>query len=663
MKILGIQIGKAHKAPSDVEKFTKTACKDMDHRRPEVVELLEMWRGNQWVKRNRSGSKVIDVPTRRGADGGKEPHRIRNTWNIIHGIIEGKVSAATQRTPGYQVNPSKSDPNITGAARLAERAAHHGYVKWRLRRARTKAVELALVTGEGFYYPIFDPSVGPFVPMIDESGQALVDPKTGQRKHMGTGEIKVLVLPPDSVSWDHGVEFEEARRYVIRRSLPPEEIKRLPGYLGGDLKADAVEHDIVGRGTPEADLTALIEYLERPCADYPQGRRIVMANGRQVLPEEPYPLVDAQGKVHDEPPLVRLGYTVDPLLDHDRGLVCHLMDPQRTVNDCQSKISEYKNRTLIPQLLAPRGSRPSRRTDIPGDLIEYDVVGGKAPEWEKPVQIPPELFTLMDAARNYMLEISAASDIPNQIESGRGVQAYLEQLQSRWAAFIADVAATDAEVMRRCLMLVQRYYTEPRVLQLRGSLGFDREDDFRGADLMGQADVTVLPSSLAARTREEVQQLVQWIAQVFPGYLRPEVALSAIHAGQGEQLIDDYERDISRAWSVIQQLKAGPEAFLNAPTVTAPDGVTEVPAWAPREFDNVDVHMAVMEAWMKSAEFADDIDEVTREAATLVYQALRDLRNTRDAEEAARQTAMAQQLGEANAAKPTSAPMPSLPSP
>lgn len=640
--------------PNIVEKRRKRADEGMNERRPEVEECLEFWRGNQWVHKSSKGDKLVQLSTVTGPAGGKPPHRIRNSWNLIHGIIEGKVSAATQRTPAYTITPSKQDPNIVGGAEWAQRVAYHGYEQWYLQRRRAQAVTLALVTGEGFYYPYFDPSVGPFLPKVDGQGQVV--------GRQGAGEIKVLVLAPDSVGWEPGVDFLDARWYVVRRAVAPDEIQQWPGYIAGKLECDAVAEDRVGKGAGKAKLAFVYEYLERPTADKPDGRRIVMSNGRPILPEEPYPVFSPDGTVLDEPALVRLSYTVDPLLDHDRGLVGHLLDPQRTINDCQSKISEWKNRCLNPQMKAPVGSMVTRRTDEPGVINYYNAVGGKEPEWERVPPIPAELFTLMETARSYMLDISAAGDIPTQIESGKGVQAFLEQMQSRWQAFIAAVAEADAALMRRCLMLVQRYYTEPRMLKIRGSMGWERYSDFMGTMMMGQDDVTVLPSSITPRTREQVQQMVQWIVQVFPGYLRPEVALSAIQAGQGEQLIDSYERDIARAWNVIQMLKAEPEVFLSAPSVMSPDGQSMVPSWAPREFDNVDVHKAVFEEWMKTPEY-DDSDPVAQEAANLYYQALLWLEEQRDAREAAKQTEMAQQLGAANAARPTMAPMPSVPSP
>jgi hypothetical protein len=65
--------------------------------------------------------------------------------------------------------------------------------------------------------------------------------------------------------------------------------------------------------------------------------------------------MDADDKVIDEPPLHRLSYTVNAEGD-DLGLMERLIDLQRTINDCWNKLLEWKNRALLPQMIAPRGS-------------------------------------------------------------------------------------------------------------------------------------------------------------------------------------------------------------------------------------------------------------------------------------------------------------------
>jgi hypothetical protein len=87
--------------------------------------------------------------------------------------------------------------------------------------------------------------------------------------------------------------------------------------------------------------------------------------------------MDAHGVVADEPVIHRLSYTVNPEGD-DLGLVERLIDLMRTVDDCWNKLLEWKNRCLMPRIMAPKGAN-IRTNDVPGGVDYYDPQGGVAP--------------------------------------------------------------------------------------------------------------------------------------------------------------------------------------------------------------------------------------------------------------------------------------------
>jgi len=167
--------------------------------------------------------------------------------------------------------------------------------------------------------------------------------------------------------------------------------------------------------------------------------------------------VDPKGQVVDEPVLHKLAYFVDPDSDRDLGLVRGLLDAQRTYNDSINKALEWKNLALNPQLLVPAGSRVSPVTDEPGLIIEYEAVGGQAPQWRPVPSIPQELFQLRADAKEDIAGIAAQNQIPSQVESGKGIQALIEKDGNRRYTFIAALAEFHARLMRHCLYLAQRH--------------------------------------------------------------------------------------------------------------------------------------------------------------------------------------------------------------
>jgi hypothetical protein len=434
--------------------------------------------------------------------------------------------------------------------------------------------------------------------------------------------------------------------------------RRCPAILGGELKADTVAND-QSNATVDAAATNLVRvthYLERPSADYRQGRHIVLACDRQIVPETFYPCVrkgtDGGDEYVDEPALLKLSYFLDPESERDMGLVEHLLDSQRTINDCTNKQLEWKNHALIPQLLAPVGSIRTKRTDKPGAIIEYIPINGAVPQWQPVPPVPPELSSMKEEAKQDISVIAAQTTIPSQVASGDAITALIEKDANRRQEFIARLAEFHSRLMRYCLYLVQKHYTEPRLLMIRGEFGVEPLTDFLGAHLRGQANVTVQPGSITPKTREQIASQVMGYAD--RGWITPEKAMAAINSGTAGNLVQSYERDVARSYLVIRKLRA-------FGTVSG-----DIPE--PRPFDNLDVQSGIIEDYMKSDLYDSDPPPV-QEAAMLYWQAIQQLQAQKAAQAAQAQQEQAMAAGMVNAARPQApgggAPknMPSAPAP
>jgi hypothetical protein len=616
--------------------------------------FYKFWRGETYWDVDDKGILVSQSTVAVAGGGkGKPPHRIRNRYPFIAMIVGAKVSAATQRTPGYEVLPSTTEPGDAQAAALSEKVSLFGYDKWRLRRARVKWIEHAFVGGEGFMVAYWDDTVGPYIP----------DPAT-DGSLIGQGEVAVKVFSGNECYWEEGVDFDDSRWHAIEQARPIDVVREAPGFLGGELTADATDSE--SPTDAKENLVIVTEYFERPCPDYPEGRKLTFANKRQIFAEETYPLRDHEDKVVDEPVPVRISYIVE-CDDRDRGLVEMLVDLQRTLQDCWNKLLEWKNRCLNPQMTAPRGSNMARRDDQPGATWFYNAVAGLKPEWERPPQVPAELFTMLDKALEHMRALSADVDVqPDPRLTTETAQTAVTQAKLRWDTFLGDLAEADSRVMRRCLYLVQRFYTEPRLVKVQGLFGPDLTVGFLGADLLGQADVRVSKQSLETRDRDSIIKETLLFAD--RGWISPQAAMGVIQGGVADNLWKAWIFDVGRANQVIQTIKRGPgELFAlpdrpaypgeqpplapdGTPIKAGPNGEPLVPGYMPRPFDNVDIHIEVFETWMKTAEW-DRLDPAMQHAAIAYYQALIGLRRQRQIQDAIDQEQKAQALGMQNASK------------
>lgn len=661
---------------------------------PRRRQAVEFTNGNHYVFITEDRLQVNQTSTVAISDGGLMPdHRVRRSHDLLGPIIKRKIAASTAKIPGYEIIPSNEGEEAYLASQVSEKVAYAGYKKWEIKRATKKFIWNALVTEEGFIGARWDGSVGPYIDVSQHpENPELPDPDNPQ--YIGKGEIKIVTYGGLEVIWEPGVEFEESRWCAIDTAKPVSVVEQEDGFIdnGEKLKADAETSQVTKANTKVrsgTDLCMVTEYLERPCAKWPKGRRLTMANGRVIFPEESYPSVDNEGNVVDEPCLHRLFYAVDASSDHNKGLIQSLIEPMRSYDMARNKTQEFIQLGQVPQVMAPEGSIITPITDEPGLIIETDpnVVAGSnvKPEWRQNVQVPGDIYQEQQTASTELERISFDYEVPAGLHSAQAIQAIFERNEASWADFIADLAEVHAALMRDCLTLVQRYYSEKRLLKFKGSAGWEDLSEFRGADIKGETDVQVLPGSLEARTRAAIENKIIAINNMFPGYFPPPVVISALNSAQPERLIESYEKDEIRAYRIIAMIKSGafwnvsprplvpgeeaplPDPVTGEPVINYQTGkpfqLTSVPGWMPRPFDNADLHKQILESWMKTSDY-EDLDEESKQAAMLYYKALLDLESRAAQRRAELQTQMAEQAGAANAAKAGEAKtMPSMPSP
>lgn len=685
--------------PEERVKRGRERLKQVSPRRKESIAFAN---NEHYVSLGKRG-ELVRLDTVPRAQGGEKPdHRVRISRDLIGPIVKSKVSATTQRVPGYESIATSPDAEDFSASKLAEKVAQGGYPLWNLKRHHKRWVWEALVAEEGFIRPFWDSNVGPFIP----------DPESEEEKWIGLGEVGIRVYSGNGqVGWEPGIDFEDSRWIFVDEARPTEEVEAEPGFQGAKLNADADTSDLP-KERKGSKLVMVTEYLERPCPDYPEGRRLIFANGRVIFPEETYPLRDVEDNVVDEPCIHRLSYDIDGSSDRGKGLVRSLIESMRQYDQAGNKFLEWVQLTLAPRMSAEEGTMLTEPDDTPGGIDEYaPLAGGNKPEWNSPGPIPPELERWQDRSLEEIGFIAHANDVPSQVEAAKGIQVLAQKDALAWQDFVEDFAEGAGRLMRDILTLVQIHYTEDRLVKFRGRTGWEQVADFKGADIRGQTDIRVNPATLEPRTRATNEQRIMNIANMFPGHFAPEVLISALEGGSAEKLIEGYEDDVARANRVITLIRSGqfwgvpmrpvfpgeegpridpetgepemrPTGQMEPITEPAPNPETgeeepvavgeqpgmevvmetELPGWMPRmHVDNIPVQKTVLTTWMKTDDWAN-LDEASQRASMDVLGGMLAIEEKEAQRSAQMQNQMATSAGMENAArKPATKPMPSLP--
>ena len=625
-----------------LERGRKEMMKDAPTRR--LCRLYE--RGETYWRLTSKNTLVQDNVITNPDLTGKPPHKSRNPYNFIRPLVDSKVSSATAKVPSYNVSATTTDPADIGAANIARSLAIFGYDKWHVRDATKRAVKSSVVSGDGFAWPYFDPNVGPYVQLADGTYQ-------------GQGEIKIMVLNGNQVYWEPGIPFEESPWFCVERAMPLEEVKTWPGYDPRvTIEADgSSSNNLAERRTESDNLVVVTCYFERPSMQQPRGRYFCVANSRVIVPETDYPLIDPKGIVLDEPCIHRLRYTLDPESDHDLGLVNQLIPFQKTIQDCYNKLLEWKNRVLNPQIFSPEGSMTERMNDIPGYNYQYKPIGSAKPEWERPVtEFVQPLEAILTLAKQDMQYVAADQDISSVLApnvSSTSIQATIEQSQSRWSSYLGELAEWHSRVMRHCLLLAARYYTEPRLVQIRGERGVENINDFKGASILDQVNVTVDAGSLESMTHQQITQ------EVFAYFDRQMIsarqAMEAIQAKSIRGLTYSWELDAQRVNTIIQRIVDG--TIMQMPPMEVIDPmsaqVMTVPAWMPNQSDDMAVWEEIFSDWLKTDQY-ENLSPEQHDISMMIQQAIIQQKIAKAQLEAQIQMQNAQDLGMANAAKPQS---------
>lgn len=672
--------------PNDVEERLKRGREGLGEVLARRQLGIKFANGDHFAELNSDGTKITDISTATIAQGGEKPdHRVRRSHDIISPMLKRKISSASQREPEWESTAITSDPEDYSASRIAMRLARAGYETWGFPEAEEKALWWAMVTEECFGRAAWNPNVGPFEdvsihPEADVEDADGNKPFEGQPDpenpvYRGRGEIGITIYSGLEVLWEPGVDFENSRWYAVEHVRSIEEIEAEPGFLrvaGEKLQANAhtsSENRSTAREKKGSKLCLVTEYFERPCPKYPKGRWHTFADGRKIFKDEDYPYVDGEGNVVDKPCLRRLIYDVDGSNDRARGLVQKVVDVVRSYDQAINKQSEYSQIGLVAQVLAAEGVLLTDPTDEPGLIVEYDrtLANGEKPEWRENIPFPDELFTMEEKAEARFSKISFDEDIPPQVESGKGIGMVTELNRAAWQKFVDNFNRFRSGLMSDSLVIAQRRYGADRIMKYRGSTGWEPVGDFTGADLRNQTDVAVKQTATQTQTRPQIEQRIMQLVQTFPNVFPPEVVIEALNSANPEKLIQGYEEDIGRAHRLIGQLRDG--SFWDQPLRPALPGEEAfeqlggrpmVPGWLPRPFDSLPVFRGALESWMKTDDW-DYSERRVKDASLFVYQKVLDLEAQRNQREAEAQEQIAEEQGEANAAKePATKLMPSL---
>lgn len=429
----------------------------------------------------------------------------------------------------------------------------------------------------------YDKPVQDAEPQFDEEGEELPAPQ----QEGYTGEAKLVEPETDLASG--------MRRYFNLKSSAGVKTSLSTGIGTASTSGD----------TNMVDEAAVVkEYYERPTQKYPNGRLIVVANGKLLYAgDSPYSGPE-QGDWH---PYSACRWEIVPARFWGKSPFDDASEIQKHVNTIDSVIILNRKTMAIPQKLVPRGTMANNDqwTGRPGQKLPYTP----GPNGEKPETIPAagldaQVFEERSQKVEDIKNITGAIDI---LKGDRppGVTAFsalnllfevgagkLFPVADRWKRFIESSE-------KKKLKLIAKKYREPRpefiqrLQSMNTELTVDQIKDFVGKDLYDNCNVIIDPASAVPRMKAAEQAKLMELAQT--GVLNLQDPANRSEFLQRMDILgfdSGYGKDATRADyenSILDEL------------ANSPDGMRPVVLDA----DNHDIHIALHQDRQKEPSFLE----------------------------------------------------------
>lgn len=500
-----------------------------------------------------------------------DPEMARYQINLMRSRILDACARVLNVNAEFRARPEGASAKQRELAALSDRVYDHIRIVTDFEHVRSLAELWAAITGAGYLYCQWDPTIGEpdrFYKLDRKTSavipEVLLTPDMREEKDrdglfedLPKGDLKVSCESPfsiyeDTSARDAGVAGCRwiARRHWVDVDVVAEhfdmDVKDIPTdepTQGIRNYEEAIAFMSTGVGISpyawavppdkQGKRTNYTEMWERPSRLHPRGRRICLA-GTTVLNykrrgglDNPY-AGDRSGWAHL--PFVKVDWVEQPGRWTGSGLAEDMMSAQHYLNKSRSLVAQFQEDRGLPDTFISDSS--GLDTDnmragggkiykISDQAAARGVLNGPVP------QMPREVAEFGSVALNDLNMAAAqspvdAAKLPGQVRSGSGIRAINEDrfMSLTFPARNSVRAARDAG---RCLLAIGKlYYGKGRLLKYQDGGAEWVVEEFSGADLVTDLQITAEPSvtDTIGTRRAEMLDMVQ--AQAFDPTMREE---------------------------------------------------------------------------------------------------------------------------------------------
>jgi hypothetical protein len=600
---------------------------------------VAMRRGLQYVQ-SHAGTGLVVMPP-------DSEDRIRIIVNKMLGIHQTRVAKLVADLPDLEVIPASAQEEDKDLARKGSKLLSWLWAEEKMVEKSMSALSWAVDCGNAFFHISWDTDKGTQIPTfkrhrgpmtdkmpykIDEEGYILDAQGARIEERLSVGDVSIVVHSPfDIINDGVSTNIQESQWIIMQEAVAIQDIRKRWGDRGNkvsperDLNTRAYFQrrlqTMVGNQStyfaPEPktfeDMAIVKTMWEKPTDKYPEGRRVVIANG-VLLESGPMPYK------HRQYPLVKVGDIEVSGSFWDISTMENLIPIQKGYNRTWSQILENANNmgNIKAVLTKNHGLLKEAYDDTGMEILEVNP--GIDVHQLQPAELPAYVQNQLQWYDKAFEDISGQHEMKNVITagatSGKALLVVQEQDDTRLAPTKLRLHRALEEVGYQALCLYDEFQDEGREYQILGDSAYDL-DEFKITkdDIQSmKKDVRVQSENIiASHVRLKQDNLMELVDKgIFdPNKMPPEIAkkvLKLFEFGQTDELFDDINQDRSQARRENQQF-INHENLISVPSPEGTESVISLPVY---DFEDHEVHFDEHNSLRKSPRYRQMTDNLRR---------------------------------------------------
>ena len=261
-------------------------------------------------------------------------------------------------------------------------------------------------------------------------------------------------------------------------------------------------------------------------------------------------------------PLQFIRYTPIPGQLWGMGMIEPLLDIQDQYNKVRGQIIENSDLIANPKWMIPKsaGVPPSSITRRRGEKVYYNDVGGQRPIPVQMPSLPGYVLQQVSVLAGEMLDVAGvhATSLGKRAV-GVTSSVAMQQLSSKDSQQLMvtqeDLEEAVSDLGKVVLTLMQKYYTEKRMVRMLDNLGEVVFQALDSTSLMKDPEVFIEAGSMFRDERKDRDQKVLELVQM--GMIQPQDAMKELTFGGGLEQVSEKLQSMSHAQDLLNAAKLG----------------------------------------------------------------------------------------------------------